>query len=182
MGKKENRKAEKKSLINLQEGMEIIDRHSLFGRLGGWICPVKKDVLGKQTASVVTAGGRIYVNEDLLLSPEEWAYIIAHQRLHLAFGHFDAAKMPYGEEAGPSGKVDIRLWNMACDLYIMGFLSDLKVGRCPVRIPDHGRAGGDEVKIYQKLLFPGDMLEERQAAAALMELIHMEGLESPIRD
>lgn len=35
MGKKENRKAEKKSLINLQEGMEIIDRHSLFGRLGG---------------------------------------------------------------------------------------------------------------------------------------------------
>ena len=69
MGKKENRKAEKKSLINLQEGMEIIDRHSLFGRLGGWICPVKKDVLGKQTASVVTAGGRIYVNEDLLLSP-----------------------------------------------------------------------------------------------------------------
>ena len=182
MGKKENRKAEKKSLINLQEGMEIIDRHSLFGRLDGWICPVKKDVLGKQTASVVTAGGRIYVNEDLLLSPEEWVYIIAHQRLHLAFGHFDAAKMPYGEEAGPSGKVDIRLWNMACDLYIMGFLNDLKVGRCPVRIPEYGRTGGDEVKIYQRLLYPGDMQEERYAADALMELIHMKGLESPIQD
>ncbi len=182
MGKKENRKAEKKSLINLQEGMEIIDCHSLFGRLGGWICPVKKDMLGKQTASVVTAGGRIYVNEDLLLSPEEWAYIIAHQRLHLAFGHFDAAKMPYGEEAGSSGKVDIRLWNMACDLYIMGFLNDLKVGRCPVRVLDHGRTGGDEVKIYQRLLYPGDMQEERHAADALMELIHMKGLESPIRE
>ena len=182
MGKKENRKAEKKSLINLQEGMEIIDCHSLFGRLGGWICPVKRDVLGKQTASVVTAGGRIYVNEDLLLSPEEWAYLIAHQRLHLAFGHFDAAKMPYGEEAGSSGKVDICLWHMACDLYIMGFLSDLKVGRCPVRIPEHGRTGGDEGKIYQRLLYPGDMLEERHAADALMELIHMKGLESPIRD
>ena len=57
MGKKEKQKTEKKSLINLQEGMEIIDRHSLFGRLGGWICPVKKDVLGKQTASVVTTEG-----------------------------------------------------------------------------------------------------------------------------
>ena len=182
MGKKEKQKTEKKSLINLQEGIGMIDRHSLFGRLGGWVCPVKKDALGKQTASVVTAEGRIYVNEDLLLSPEEWVYILAHQRLHLAFGHFDAAKMPYGEEAGPSGKVDIRLWNMACDLYIMGFLSDLKVGRCPVRIPDHGRAGGDEERIYQKLLFPGDMPEERQVAAALMELLHMEGLETPIRD
>ncbi len=74
MGKKENRKAEKKSLINLQEGMEIIDCHSLFGRLGGWICPVKKDMLGKQTASVVTARGRIYVNEDLLLSRRNGPY------------------------------------------------------------------------------------------------------------
>ena len=182
MGKKEKQKTEKKSLINLQEGIGMIDRHSLFGRLGGWVCPVKKDALGKQTASVVTAEGRIYVNEDLLLSPEEWVYILAHQRLHLAFGHFDAAKMPYGEEAGPSGKVDIRLWNMACDLYIMGFLNDLKVGRCPVRVPEHGRTGGDEVKIYQRLLFPGDMQEERHAADALMELIHMKGLESPMSD
>ena len=70
MGKKEKQKTEKKSLINLQEGIGMIDRHSLFGRLGGWVCPVKKDALGKQTASVVTAEGRIYVNEDLLLSPE----------------------------------------------------------------------------------------------------------------
>ena len=43
----------------------------------------------------------------------------AHCQLHLAFGHFDAEKMPM------DGSRDLKLWNLACDMMIAKFLADI---------------------------------------------------------
>ena len=42
-----------------------------------------------------------------------------HCQLHLAFGHFDAEKMPM------DGSRDLKLWNLACDMMIAKFLADI---------------------------------------------------------
>ena len=73
------------------------------------------------------------VNKDFLQSSDEWIYTIAHCELHLAFGHFDAEKMPGYEITEIDGNkhwkvsCNTRLWNMACDIYITKFLTDAKM-------------------------------------------------------
>ena len=54
-------------------------------------------------AAHVYGEGTIYLNQDALLTPEQWAFTIAHCKLHLAFGHFDAERMPGYDKAGPDG-------------------------------------------------------------------------------
>lgn len=50
--------------------------------------------LEKGIAAVVRREGDIFLNQERLLSPGQWAYGIVHCQLHLAFGHFDGEKMP----------------------------------------------------------------------------------------
>ena len=55
---------------------------------------------GKQTVAYVCSNGTICINKDFVLNPKQWAYVIAHCYLHLAFGHFDSDKMPAYEKHG----------------------------------------------------------------------------------
>jgi predicted metal-dependent peptidase len=71
--------------------------------------------------AVVVENGVIHAHATRRGEPEEWAYVLAHALLHLAFGHFRI-----GEKS-----LD---WNAACDVVVTRFLRDLKFGRCPVEM------------------------------------------------
>ena len=112
-GKKKLSPAEK----NLQAGMRLLHNHSLFGGLKGELLPRNQQALGKTTPALVNSDGYIYLNQDILLAPKQWLFLIAHCLLHLAFGHFDAENMPAYEiedsDGKPIRKVSFQpfLWN-----------------------------------------------------------------------
>lgn len=72
--------------------------------------------------SVVSANATIHLHPARRGSPDEWAWVIAHSLLHLAFGHV---------QPGPSsGRLD-RAYNTAACLAVNRFLVTLKIGRPP---------------------------------------------------
>lgn len=88
---------------------------------------------------VVLENGSIHVHPTRRGEPEEWAYVIGHALLHLAFGHFHV------------GEKSIE-WNTACDVVVAKFLADLKFGRCPTdMLTDFGDLGGlDEDRLFTR--------------------------------
>jgi predicted metal-dependent peptidase len=70
---------------------------------------------------VVAERGAILAHPARRAEPEEWAYVLAHGLLHLAFGHL----------AGGVGK-EPRAWTAACCLVVSRFLAGLKLFR-PVK-------------------------------------------------
>lgn len=145
----------------LLDGLELIRRHPLFGRLTHRWKVLGKSALGKSAARISPYG--ISLNKDVDHTPSEWAYIVAHCMLHLAFGHFDAERMPgFFDENSPKDQnekkwvvsCDFEIWNMACDIYISKFLADIKLGTSIVDITLLNRFGGasSEVKIYDQLI------------------------------
>lgn len=107
-----------KGVKNLMYGNKIFSGmyHSAYLELK----MVEINMLGKDSAEIVQSNRIILLNKDFKLNPSEWEYVIAHCILHLAFGHFDANKI-----SSPCTK---KIWNMACDIYIAKFLSDVKIG------------------------------------------------------
>lgn len=103
---------------------------------------------GKEPCAWIGADGHLWLDEKKRMEPGEWAFIIAHCLLHLAFGHFDKEKMPQ-----ELGGIDPLLWNCACDLYIYKFLTDMKFATPPVSINLAAFSGGlqDERQIYRAL-------------------------------
>ncbi len=118
------------AMQQLMAGIKIIKDHPLFGLLPLNYQCVSREILGKEGAARVDSCHRIYLNKQLLLSPSQWAYAIAHCQLHHAFGHFDAQSMPGFRDAKGTWKPVFQkaLWNTACDLYIAKFLTDIKFG------------------------------------------------------
>jgi len=157
---KTNKKADDKLSPNekkLQEGIAIIDNHTLFRRIDVYIRIAGKNVLSKGTSAVAYQSGSIWLNPQENHTPKEWAYIIAHCILHLCFGHFDSENMPGFFQDTSDGKkkwienCDRNLWNMACDIYITKFLADIKFGTALNEITDNTLLLSDEHKIYENL-------------------------------
>jgi predicted metal-dependent peptidase len=102
-------------------GVAIVNGHPLFTplvrRVG--LNRNRKNYCPEGGWAVVLETGAIHAHPTRRGEPEEWAYVLAHALLHLAFGHFRI-----GEKS-----LD---WNAACDIVIARFLADLKFGRCPV--------------------------------------------------
>ena len=132
----------------------------------------------------------IRVNKSLRLDPAEWAWVIAHCKLHLAFGHFDAEKMPGFTDAEGQWQVhcDPALWNLACDLAIAKFLADIKFGRplCPDPTDIVRTQLADERKIYEylrenpALVSPsGELGRISWGTAGQPGLMDMRGLDKP---
>ena len=119
---------------NLEAGIQLVKDHPLFGSLSLDYCLVSREVLGRAGAARVNAWNRICLNRQLLLSPSQWAYVIAHCQLHHCFGHFDARSMPGYFTGGTEREkvwkpvVQKELWNTACDIYIAKFLADIRFG------------------------------------------------------
>lgn len=101
--------------------------------------------------AVVLENGLVHVHPTRRGEPEEWAYVLGHCLLHLAFGHFRV-----GEKT-----LD---WNAACDVVIARFLGDLKFGRCPLDMLCDLRdvRADDEEKLYRRFR-EGTISEELRA-------------------
>ena len=188
--KKEKNKTDPK-IAAIEKGRAILLKHPIFGRVLRYhhIEILKKDRLGKETSAISDSDGNIYLNKDSDLTPAEWAYTIAHCMLHNAFGHFDGEKMPGYEKKTDDGKshhvvsCDPDLWNLACDIYVSGFLNDIKLGNptCdPGVLESFGGANSDELKIYEQLRekFPGDV--KFTCGTAAVHTRDMKGLEKPV--
>lgn len=159
MAKKKEESKITKNEQQLLDGIGIIDQHPLFGRLYMRKSIVSKSRMGKNVPAQVSSSGTVYLNKDCDKTPKEWAYMIAHCMLHLAFGHFDAERMPgYWQQISDKKQTWVNdyipdLWNMACDIFITRFLSDIKFGRNDIDmtvLSNYGSATS-ELKIYEQL-------------------------------
>ncbi len=172
---------------NLIQGIALQRSNPLFSQLGGCMYTRSTATLGKKTAAVVTSQGGIYLNRDYRLNPMQWLNVIAHCQLHLAFGHFDAEKMPGYEILKEDGTVEkkvacnLYLWNMACDMYITKFLNDIKCGISISSNPEDICRGSlmDEQKIYEYLVENHLESSELYFGTADAHLLDMQGLEHP---
>lgn len=172
----------------LMAGLEKVKEHALFSRLEGWISVSDKQHMGKESAAYVEDGRTIYLNKDYNLSPGEWAFVIAHCKLHLAFGHFEAEKMPGYYKENVDGTKDWQvscnkdIWNTACDIYVSKFLYDIKFGTPTVKNPIDEFGGGlsDELKIYDMLVEKNYNPDMHSYGTCNQAYRDMHGLENPI--
>lgn len=171
----------------LDKGLQIIKEHPLFGRLLGTQMIKGYQQMGRDTAAYVCRDGKIYLNKDFQLNAGQWAFVIAHCYLHLAFGHFDAEKIPgcgmedIQENNQKKNTFDPFLWNEACDIYIQRFLTDIKFGE-PLyqgreQIPTDLK---DEQSIYWYLWSEKTVTREQMYGTAAKNALDMHGLEKPI--
>ena len=142
----------------LRAGIGLVKNHPLFRRLSIGIEIADKYQLPKGTAAISLQSGDVLANPFESREIEEWAYLLAHCMMHLCFGHFDEKKMPgYAEPGEHPGEekwivsCDRKLWNMACDIYIQKFLTDIKFGTPMTEITDGSLLASDEIKIYHQL-------------------------------
>ncbi len=190
------------NLEALEAGLALHDKNPLFAELRKkhTVIILDRQAMGRGSAAWVRyqekrywRGGRrwegaICLNRDFAMTPAEWAYTVAHCELHLAFGHFDAEKMPGYEKIAEDGtrtwhpSFDARLWNEACDIYIAKFLSDIKFGQSTGRgaLPAFSGAAGDEWAIYEALRSQGGEVREFRFGTAAPGVMDMQGLEHPV--
>lgn len=133
---------------NLQDGYALLMKNSLFEQLDGTIMVKTSHLNGKRSMACVSKNGDIHVNMNVILTPKQWCYVLAHNLLHLAFGHFDLEKIPQKMEYSPA------IWNKACDIYITRFLYDIRLGEpvCEDPAEKYEIKLNDEQKIYEYLL------------------------------
>lgn len=105
------------------DGWQTVREHPLFSPLAyhSYIYQGRKENFSKGAWAFVDSSGHITFHPTRLATPEEWAYIFAHCLLHLGFSHFEAKECR-------------KEWNIACDVMVFQFLSDLRFGRCPDEI------------------------------------------------
>lgn len=135
-------------VLRFRSGYAMIEKYPLFSMLDGIIYEKTSHLNGKGSMACVTKNGDIYVNVRARLSADEWAYVLVHCLLHLAFGHFDQYYIPQNLDYHPD------LWNKACDIYIAGFLADIGFGSSVFSSPkkEYPIRLNDEAKIYEYLL------------------------------
>ena len=185
----EKKKTQKEiNMENLKRGIHIVYQHPLFSSCSGRIYTVTKNDIGTDAMCIVHSDGMIKANTDYPLSPKQWSYVLAHNILHLAFEHFDADKMPGYTVTRADGtkerktECDTQLWNMACDIYITKFLSDIKFGQSINHDPMNIISGnlGDELKIYQYLVDNRISASLNHYGTAAIGTHDMLGLDKPL--
>lgn len=109
-------------------GQAAIAGHPLFAPLFDAVWTEHRKGVSRCTAagwSVVSGNATIHLHPNRRGSPDEWAWVIAHGLLHVAFGHL--------EPNLASGGID-RAYNTAACLAVNRFLVGLKVGRPPEQL------------------------------------------------
>ena len=87
----------------VEAGFGLLEKNTLFHQLDGYITAKPSHLNAKGSLACVMKDGNIYVNMRANLSPEQWCYVMAHNLLHLAFGHFDKASLPTANLSRHSG-------------------------------------------------------------------------------
>jgi predicted metal-dependent peptidase len=130
----------------LDAGIKLVYKHPMFGALlrRGWIGYGREaSELPAEAWAVVSKSGVIHLHPKRRAEPAEWAYVIAHCLLHLAFGHFrEDVERPVE-------------WQAACDAYVTRFLRDLKFGRPMHRIEAEALPSGSEEALYRQFCASG---------------------------
>lgn len=156
-------------------GYDILNEHPLFSLLDGTIIEKTSHLGEKDSYACVTKTGDIYVNPKARLRPDEWAYVMAHNLLHLALGHFDKDRMPTGD-------VNTFAWNKACDIYVTRFLADVGFGKPIIPDPEeeYDIKLNDELRIYEYLVEKYGDVQKQTYGLNSEKARDMIGLDSPI--
>ncbi|MCR5609465.1 MAG: hypothetical protein K6G26_10425 [Lachnospiraceae bacterium] len=178
------------NLKQINQGIDIVSNNDIFSNLVKYYITIKdRNTLGRNTPAISNFDGYIFLNKDVNLKGEQWAFAICHCILHNCFGHYDLDKVPgYFEEKSDGKKVkkakfNQQLWNIACDIYIDKFLNDLKIGK-PVHespvgtIPDYIME--DEIKIYNYLINNNWSINNHIYGVGDKTAMDMEGLNKPV--
>jgi len=125
---------------NFQAGYQMVENHPLFYFLlrGASVYRDEQCDYLEAGLAVVYQHGRIDCNPKQRFTPEQWARAIAHCLLHLGMGHFKEQDHP-------------REWNMACDLVVEKFLTDLKFGS-PLHEGFLPSGINDEDRLYKRIV------------------------------
>ncbi len=132
--------------MNILEGIQLIKRHPLFGHLS-YHEILKEYAKGYTGSAYMDIHSDIYFNKNMNHTPEQWAYIIAHLLLHQGLGHTNPDKVPTG--------YDMKIWNIACDIYVSKFLRDVRFPGEPYSVDiinDYPGSLRDEKTIYEYLI------------------------------
>lgn len=187
--KKNKKKTQQEiNVENLQAGLSLINNHPLFGDCFYCHFEMNGKRMSKEAYAQVSSQGYIFLNEKQTLAPKQWAYVIAHNMLHLAFGHFDLENMPgytVTEDNGQKRKileVIPLLWNMACDIYVDKFLADIKFGQSIHDNIANSFSGSmeSEQKIYDYLLAKQLNGTNNSFGTGSLGCHDMNGLEKPL--
>lgn len=151
------KKKHSKEWQNLEGGRKQIRENDTFLSIASMTGVEEERKMG--VPCKVEQDGKVYVDANILLEPEQWAYVLIHARMHLVFDHWNAEKMP-GYKRAKNGcekwvaDCNIRLWNLACDLYISRYLASIHFGQDPYSYPfaRQIRENADELEIYQELV------------------------------
>lgn len=94
MANKKKNKQIDENISRIKQGIFILKQHPLFESFCRGVTFRDVENMEKTEYVLVNGYGGVYVNRKVRLEPEEWAHMLAHASLHLAFGHFDEDKMP----------------------------------------------------------------------------------------
>lgn len=180
-------KKSSQSMKNLRIGIDFVSMHPLFRGLDGIYRIENTSVVGKNCAAKVDARGDIFLNSDVEMEPRYWTYIIAHCLLHLALGHFDEEFMPGEDIKGKDGsithkaRINKKVWNLACDIYITKFLKDMNMGEHYTNAPlsSIDCTMKDEISIYSYLMENGETGDVQNFGTAALNSMDMIGLDTP---
>lgn len=163
-------------LKTLYVAYDKLQENPLFSKLNGTVIPKTSHLSEKGSISCVTKNGDIFANISAELDTYEWAYVLAHNLLHLAFGHFDKDKMPVNSDVYPLA------WNKACDIYVARFLADIGFGKSifPDPAAEYSIKLNDEVKIYEHLIETESISPEQTYGLNTINTHDMIGIDSPI--
>ena len=178
-----------RSMKNLRGGMNLLSLEPLFRGLDGFYRIKNTAVMGKDCAAKVDASGNIFLNSDMEIAVKDWIHILAHCLLHLAFGHFDEENMPGEDIKEKDGsithkaRINKKVWNLACDIYITKFLKDMNFGEYSANAPlsSIDCSMKDEISIYNDLMENGETGDVQSFGTAALHSMDMIGLDTPTK-
>ena len=165
---------------NLQQGLILHNSISILDALAVSFQLLDNSKLDKNCAAFVDSRCErrwygeepcVILNRNFLLTPEEWLFTIGHCELHLAFGHFDMDKIPEN--------CDLRLWNMACDIYVTKFLVEAKIGTPRCSLEMYTGPTKDEESIYEYLQAHRELCDRFYFGTAAPHTPDMKNLDKP---
>ncbi len=119
-------------------GLALVEAHPLYGALlrHARVYRHEGDLCPEEGWAVVVDSGELHIHPTRRAAPEEWARVLAHCLLHLAFGHFQERPRP-------------REWNAACCAAVERFLEVQKLGTLPAELATGELPAGDEARLYE---------------------------------
>lgn len=131
------------ALRNFNLGYDLIAHHPMFVPLLRYVRVIRREgtLYPQDGLAKVSLDGYIYCHPKRREDPAVWSRAIAHCLLHLGMEHFKEQEQPI-------------YWNIACDLVVEKFLSDLKLGKPPYDISLPAGIQNEEV-LYTRFIMSG---------------------------